>query len=244
MRLHTAKLMYSWSEEGAALPWDCLLMLLPTPLSCCSSLPSLRARSHLLLFPLLSLSLSPPPPSSAMSDSACSSPCDSPSASPEPNPLQSPHLPVTLQAPTVDKLVEDTAKSHTEDPSMRLSKERVAAARADKSGRVYRVYCDGVFDLFHLGHARMLEQAKKSLGDAAKVYLLAGICSDEDVHRFKGKTVMDHKLRGDSVVHCKWVDEVLMDAPWVIQDEYLQQHNIGQRSSTGCRALASSRRED
>jgi len=123
-------------------------------------------------------------------------------------------------------VVEATAKSVTEDPSMRLSKERVAAARADSSGRVYRVYCDGVFDLFHLGHARMLEQAKKSLGDSAKVYLLAGVCSDEDVNRFKGKTVMDHKLRGDSVVHCKWVDEVLMDAPWVIQDDYLRKHNI------------------
>lgn len=70
---------------------------------------------------------------------------------------------------------------------MRLSRENVAKARADTSGRVYRVYCDGVFDLFHLGHARMLEQAKKSLGNPAKVHLLAGVCSDEDVHRYKGK---------------------------------------------------------
>jgi len=86
----------------------------------------------------------------------------------------------------VDSLVAASARP-PEDPSMKLSKERVAAARADDSGRVYRVYCDGVFDLFHLGHARMLEQAKKSLGDPKKVYLLAGVCSDEDVHRFKGK---------------------------------------------------------
>lgn len=109
---------------------------------------------------------------------------------------------------------------------MKLSKERVAAARNDTSGRVYRVYCDGVFDLFHMGHARMLEQAKKSLGSPDKVFLLAGVCSDEDVHRYKGKTVMDHKIRCDSVSHCKWVDEVLSDAPWVIDDAYLQKHNI------------------
>lgn len=109
---------------------------------------------------------------------------------------------------------------------MRLSNECVAAARADNSGRVYRVYCDGVFDLFHLGHMRVLEQAKKALGDAAKVCLLAGVCNDEDVHRYKGKTVMDHKLRVDSVRHCRWVDEVLDDAPWVIDEAYLQRHRI------------------
>src|SRR5688572_24173878 len=33
----------------------------------------------------------------------------------------------------------------TEDPTMKYSRERVAAARKDTSGRVYRVYCDGVF---------------------------------------------------------------------------------------------------
>lgn len=62
---------------------------------------------------------------------------------------------------------------------MTLSRKRVAEAKADNSGRVYRVYCDGVFDLFHLAHMRMFEQAKKALGPASKVFLIAGVCSDE-----------------------------------------------------------------
>lgn len=37
---------------------------------------------------------------------------------------------------------------------------------------------------------------------------------------------MDHKLRCDSVRHCKWVDEVCEDAPWVIDEEYLKKHRI------------------
>lgn len=113
-----------------------------------------------------------------------------------------------------------------DDPSMRLSRAKVATAKSDTSGRVYRIYCDGVFDLFHLAHMRMFEQAKKSLGSIDKVHLIAGVCSDELVHQFKGKTVMDHRLRCESVRHCRWVDEVLPDAPWVLTDDYLTLHQI------------------
>jgi choline-phosphate cytidylyltransferase len=122
---------------------------------------------------------------------------------------------------------EFKSPEESNDPTMKLSKQRVTAAINDESSKVYRVYCDGVFDLFHLGHMRMLEQAKKALGkNGAKTYLIAGVCSDELVHQFKGKTVYSHKLRCESVRHCKWVDEVLPDAPWVLTDDYLERNKI------------------
>jgi glycerol-3-phosphate cytidylyltransferase-like family protein len=37
---------------------------------------------------------------------------------------------------------------------------------------------------------------------------------------------MNHKLRCESVRHCRWVDEVLADAPWVLTDDYLTLHSI------------------
>ncbi|KAL8031194.1 hypothetical protein ABFX02_13G009000 [Erythranthe guttata] len=91
------------------------------------------------------------------------------------------------------------------------------------SDRPVRVYADGIYDLFHFGHARSLEQAKKSFPNT---YLLVGCCNDEVTHKFKGKTVMTESERYESLRHCKWVDEVIPDAPWVINQEFLDTHRI------------------
>ncbi|XP_024985808.1 choline-phosphate cytidylyltransferase 1-like isoform X2 [Cynara cardunculus var. scolymus] len=89
--------------------------------------------------------------------------------------------------------------------------------------RPVRVYADGIYDLFHFGHARSLEQAKKSFSNT---YLLVGCCNDEVTHRLKGKTVMTDQERYESLRHCKWVDEVIPDAPWVLSQEFIDKHRI------------------
>ncbi|CAM6036040.1 unnamed protein product [Sphagnum compactum] len=89
--------------------------------------------------------------------------------------------------------------------------------------RPVRVYADGIYDLFHFGHQRSLEQAKKLF---PSTYLLVGCCSDALTQKYKGKTVMNEAERYESLRHCKWVDEVIEDAPWTITQEFLDKHQI------------------
>ena len=86
-----------------------------------------------------------------------------------------------------------------------------------------RIYADGVFDMYHIGHAKVLEQAKKMF---PHVYLLVGVSGDEETIRKKGQIVMNEHERCEILKHCKWVDEVICPCPWVIDFDFLKKHTI------------------
>ncbi len=84
-----------------------------------------------------------------------------------------------------------------------------------------RVYVDMVADIFHYGHVAFLEKAR-AFGD----HLLVGVCSDETARANKRIPILNMGERVESVAGCRHVDEVLPDAPWVIDLAWIKQHQI------------------
>ncbi|PKC14170.1 Nucleotidylyl transferase [Rhizophagus irregularis] len=80
------------------------------------------------------------------------------------------------------------------------------------------VYVDGTFDLFHVGHIEFLKRAK-SLGN----YLLVGIHDDQTVNAIKGVNfpLMNLHERVLSVLACRYVDEVILGAPYSVDENVL-----------------------
>ena len=76
-------------------------------------------------------------------------------------------------------------------------------------------------DLFHYGHANFLKQARQC-GD----YLIVGIHSDQVVGGYKRLPIMSMDERIKTVSSCRYVDEVVPDAPLVIEEEWINTHNI------------------
>ncbi|CAH2068958.1 unnamed protein product, partial [Iphiclides podalirius] len=116
------------------------------------------------------------------------------------------------------------------DPMAVAERERCAYGRIPRAAalmgtapRRVRVYSDGIYDMFHQGHARQLQQAKNVFPN---VYLIVGVCNDKLTHSRKGRTVMTEDERYEAVRHCRYVDEVVRDAPWEYDEEFLEKHKI------------------
>ncbi|KAK1168273.1 choline-phosphate cytidylyltransferase B-like isoform X1 [Acipenser oxyrinchus oxyrinchus] len=123
-------------------------------------------------------------------------------------------------------LTEPAAFAEERSCQCRAPHERLTITQARRGtpvDRPVRVYADGIFDLFHSGHARALMQAKNLFPNG---YLIVGVCSDELTHKYKGFTVMTEEERYEALRHCRYVDEVMRDAPWTLTPEFLEKHKI------------------
>ena len=84
------------------------------------------------------------------------------------------------------------------------------------------VYCDGVYDLCHIGHKRLFQNALQ-YGNR----LFVGVVGDKDAMAYKRPPIMNHAERCAEVEACKAVTKVIENAPcFGLTEEFLDYHQI------------------
>lgn len=92
-----------------------------------------------------------------------------------------------------------------------------------------RCVVNGVFDLFHVGHVRLLRRAKEMFKE-----VIVAIDSDEFVTRTKRKPIFPQESRIEILKACRFVDDVVVvddiDGPAAKEatavDKFMARHNL------------------
>jgi glycerol-3-phosphate cytidylyltransferase len=88
------------------------------------------------------------------------------------------------------------------------------------SVRVILTY--GTFDLFHVGHLRLLRRLA-ALGDK----LIVG-CSTDEFNSIKGKsTAIPYAHRVEILEACRYVDQVIPEEDWAQKRDDVQRYGVG-----------------
>ena len=87
-----------------------------------------------------------------------------------------------------------------------------------------RIYIDGIFDLFHMGHVLHFKNVKEL--DDQDNYLIVGIISDKDAENYKRRPIYNENNRKILVESCKYVNEVMLNAPLIITEDFIKDNRI------------------
>ncbi|GAA5990426.1 hypothetical protein JCM10908_007366 [Rhodotorula pacifica] len=146
-----------------------------------------------------------------------------PSSYPERRPAQSepvmwaPAPSGFLSSMTAQDIQEHIRRAIAGDPG------RQYKIKEPPTDRPVRIYADGVYDLLHYGHMLQLRQCKLMF---PSVHLLVGVCSSALVEQHKSHPVFSSEERYESMRHIRWVDEVVEDAPWQVDQDFIDKWQI------------------
>ncbi|KAF9131231.1 Ethanolamine-phosphate cytidylyltransferase [Mortierella sp. 14UC] len=138
-------------------------------------------------------------------------------AQPSPTPTTT-----TTTTTTGGSMVSSNSSEPSRSPSNNTIPVTTTDAATTTTGqrKPIRIWVDGCYDVMHHGHFNALRQAKE-MGDI----VVAGVHSDAELLVHKGPTVMNENERMAAVAACKWVDEVVPDAPYSTSLEWMDKYN-------------------
>ncbi len=87
-----------------------------------------------------------------------------------------------------------------------------------------RIYADGVWDIFHVGHINVFKRLKYL--NQRENYVLIGVCSDEFCKAYKREIIICMEHRVEMIQSCKYVDEVIPACPAPVTEEFMHQYDI------------------
>ena len=90
------------------------------------------------------------------------------------------------------------------------------ATTNDNPKKEIRLFMDGAFDMMHYGHMNAFRLAA-SLG----THLIVGVNSDTSITQCKGPPLMNDEERQAMVSGCKFVNEIVPNCPYIMNEEYL-----------------------
>lgn len=86
-----------------------------------------------------------------------------------------------------------------------------------------KIYCDGIFDLFHAGHITTFKYIKNM---DENVHLIVGLISDDVASSYKRRPIVNEVNRQIMLESCVYVDEVVPNAPLLITKDFMDLHSI------------------
>ena len=101
----------------------------------------------------------------------------------------------------------------------------VPVAPRDPAAAQVRIYICVVGDLWHYGHANLCRSAREAYG-GENPHVIVGVCSDQDVSGYKRVPVMTALERARNASCCRFVDEVVVNCPFVLTEAFMDEMRI------------------
>ncbi|KAL4063125.1 hypothetical protein J3A83DRAFT_4107170 [Scleroderma citrinum] len=147
------------------------------------------------------------------------------------------HSPGASEGPALPREIMPTDAARNELSTVSLSpadiqacvRNAIEGAAGTSTGypsaeRTVRVYVDGMFDVLDAGHMLRLRQTKLSF---PSTHLIVGVFADDDAGSSCRRTSRYlHVERCEALRHVRWVDQIVPDAPRVLDDAFMREMGI------------------